>query len=126
MAKILIADDAPAVLDVLDDVLTMEGHHVIRATTGGEALRRFQEEHPNLAVLDIIMPDMDGLVVLEAIRRIDTELPIILITGLVGEALGKKVEQYPAVVFFEKGSGLDRFVELVNKTLGPGAPGTSG
>jgi CheY-like chemotaxis protein len=122
MAKILIADDAPAVLDVLDDVLTMEGHHVIRATTGGEALRRFHEARPDLAVLDIIMPDMDGVVVLEAIRRIDAELPIILITGLVGEALGKKVEQYPAVVFFEKGGGLDRFVELVNKTLGPGTP----
>jgi len=123
MAKILIADDAPAVLDVLDDVLTMEGHEVIRATTGGEALRKFQEGRPDLAVLDIIMPDMDGLVVLEALRRVDGELPIILITGLVGEALGKKVEQYQSVVFFEKGSGLDRFVELVNKTLGlPGPP----
>ena len=124
MAKILIADDAPAVLDVLDDVLTMEGHEVIRATTGGEALRRFQETRPQLAVLDIIMPDLDGLVVLDAIRRLDGELPVILITGLVGEALGKKVEQYHSVVFFEKGSGLDRFVELVNKTLGlPGRPG---
>lgn len=118
MAKILVADDAPAVLDVLDDVLTMEGHEVIRATTGGEALRRFQESHPQLAVLDIIMPDMDGLVVLDAIRRIDGDLPVILITGLVGEGLGKKVERYHSVAFFEKGSGLDRFVELVNKTLG--------
>ncbi len=118
MAKILVADDAPAVLDVLDDVLTMEGHEVVRATTGGEALRRFQETRPQLAVLDIIMPDMDGLVVLDAIRRIDGEIPVILITGLVGEGLGKKVEQYHSVAFFEKGSGLDRFVELVNKTLG--------
>lgn len=120
MAKILVADDAPAVLDVLDDVLTMEGHEVIRATTGGEALRRFQETCPQICVLDIIMPDMDGLVVLDAIRRIDPEVPVILITGLVGESLGKKVEQHQAVSFFEKGSGLDRFVELVNKTLGVG------
>jgi len=118
MAKILVADDAPAVLDVLDDVLTLEGHEVIRATTGSEALRRFQETRPQLCVLDIIMPDMDGLVVLDAIRRVEPELPVILITGLVGENLGKKVEQHQAVAFFEKGSGLDRFVELVNKTLG--------
>ena len=118
MAKILVADDAPAVLDVLDDVLTLEGHEVVRATTGGEALRLFQEDRPQLAVLDIIMPDMDGLVVLDAIRRIDEDLPVILITGLVGENLGRKVEQYHSVAFFEKGSGLDRFVELVNKTLG--------
>ncbi len=123
MAKILVADDAPAVLDVLDDVLTIEGHEVIRATTGGEALRRFQDSRPQLAVLDIMMPDMDGLVVLDAIRRIDSELPVILITGLVGEGLAKKAERYQSVAFFEKGSGLDRFVELVNKTLGiPGNP----
>jgi len=124
MAKILVADDAPAVLDVLDDVLTMEGHEVIRATTGGEAVRKFQESRPQLAVLDIIMPDMDGLLVLDAIRRVDSDLPVILITGLVGESLGKKVERYQGVAFFEKGSGLDRFVDLVNKTLGmPGKPG---
>jgi CheY-like chemotaxis protein len=124
MAKILVADDAPAVLDVLDDVLTLEGHEVVRATTGSEALRRFQESSPDLAILDIIMPDMDGLVVLDAIRRADQDLPVILITGLVGEGLGKKVERYHSVSFFEKGSGLDRFVELVNKTLGvPGRPG---
>ena len=43
---------------------------------------------------------------------------MILITGLVGEALAKKVAHHNAVAFFEKGSGLDRFVELVNKTLG--------
>jgi CheY-like chemotaxis protein len=122
MARILVADDAPAVLDVLHDVLTLEGHEVVRATTGAEALRRFQESTPQLAVLDVMMPDMDGLVVLDLIRRLDDDLPVILITGLIGEGLGRKVKQYHSVAFFEKGSGLDRFVELVNQTLaGPGA-----
>lgn len=118
MARILVADDAPAILDVLQDVLTMAGHEVIRAESGGEALRKFQETRPQLAVLDVMMPDMDGLVVLESIRRLDDRVPVILITGVAGAGLGRKVEHYDAVAFFEKGSGLDRFVELVNKTLG--------
>jgi CheY-like chemotaxis protein len=118
MARILVADDAPAVLDVLDDILTLEGHQVIRATSGQEALRRFEEQSPELAVIDIMMPDMDGLVVLDAIRRASSDLPVILITGLVGDSLGKKVAHHKAVSFFEKGSGLDRFIELVNETLG--------
>ena len=42
---------------------------------------------------------------------------MILITGLVGDTLAKKVAHHRAVAFFEKGSGLDRFVELVNETL---------
>jgi CheY-like chemotaxis protein len=118
MALILGADDAPAVLDVLDDILTLEGHQVIRATSGQEALRRFEESAPELAVLDIMMPDMDGLVVLDAIRRTTGDLPVILITGLVGDSLATKVAHHKGVSFFEKGTGLDRFVELVNETLG--------
>src|SRR5262245_1632045 len=124
MAKILVADDAPAVLDVLHDVLTSAGHEVVRANSGAEALRRFQETRPVLAVIDIIMPDMDGVVVLEGIRRVDAEVPVILITGIVGESITRQLEQYRGGFFFEKGSGLDRFVGLVNKTLGgPGATG---
>ena len=118
MARILVADDAPAVLDVLDDILALEGHQVLRATSGQEALRRFEESSPDLAVIDIMMPDMDGLVVLDAIRRVSGDLPVILITDLVGDTLAKKVEHHKAVSFFEKGSGLDRFIELVNETLG--------
>ena len=117
MARILVADDAPAVLDVLDDILTLEGHQVVRATSGQEAFRKFEETQPELAVIDIMMPDMDGLVVLDAIRRTGGDLPVILITGLVGEALAKKVAHHSAVAFFEKGSGLDRFIELVNDIL---------
>ncbi|HEV8310569.1 MAG TPA: response regulator [Methylomirabilota bacterium] len=124
MARILVADDAPAVLDVLQDALTLAGHEVIRATSGTEALRKFQETRPALAVLDVMMPDLDGLLVLESIRQVDAQVPVILITGVVGEALGRKVEHYRSVAFFEKGSGLDRFIELVNKTLG--VPGKAG
>lgn len=124
MAKILVADDAPAVLDVLEDILSLEGHEVVRAMTGGEALRRFQEARPQIVVLDIMMPDMDGLVVLDSIRRLDDQIPVILITGLDGDLLAKKVEHHHAVFFFQKGSGLDRFVDLVNRTLA--VPGQAG
>ena len=125
MAKILVADDAPAVLDVLHDALSNAGHQVVRAASGGEALRRFQDSRPELAVIDIMMPDMDGLLVLDGIRKIDGDIPVILITGIVGEGVTRQVEHYRSVSFFEKGSGLDRFLDLVHKTLGvPGKPGS--
>ena len=125
MATILVADDAPAILDVLHDVLTAAGHHVIKAVSGAEALRKFQDSRPQLAVIDIMMPDIDGLVVLDAIRKLDGDVPVILITGIVGDSITRQLEQYRSVSFFEKGSGLDRFVELVDKTLGiPGKAGS--
>jgi DNA-binding NtrC family response regulator len=117
MARILVADDAPAVLDVLDDILTLEGHQVIRATSGQEALRKVEESSPEMAVIDVVMPDMDGLVVVDTIRRTGVHLPVILITGLVGDTLAKKVAHQGAIAFFEKGSGLDRLIELVNEML---------
>lgn len=117
MAAILIADDAPAVLDVLSEVLSQEGHEVHTATTGGEALRRFEEVRPELVVLDIVMPDIDGLVVLDSIRRVDARVPVVLITGLTSEGLARKVAADPFVSFFQKGSGLDKFVGLVNQRL---------
>ena len=124
MARILVADDAPAVLDVLEDILSREGHDVVRAATGTEAIERFQAGRPRLVVLDVIMPDLDGFALLDAIRRIDDKVPVILISGLSSEDIGRKAERYESVVFFAKGSGLDQFVELVNKTLG--APDTAG
>jgi len=117
MATILIADDAPAVLDVLYEVLSQEGHEVHTASTGGAALRRFEEVRPGLVVLDIVMPDMDGLVVLDSIRRLDTRVPVVLITGLTSETLARKVAHDPFVSFFQKGSGLDKFVGLVHERL---------
>jgi CheY-like chemotaxis protein len=110
---------------VLEDILSLEGPEVVRAMTGGEALRRFQEARPQLVVLDLMMPDMDGLVVLDSIRRLDDQVPVILITGLDGDLLAKKVEHHHSVSFFQKGSGLDRFVDLVSRTLaGPGQAGS--
>ena len=83
MARILVADDAPAVLDVLDDILTLEGHEVVRATSGQEALRKFEDSSPDLAVLDIMMPDMDGYDTMRAIRKVAKfrSLPIIALTA---------------------------------------------
>jgi CheY-like chemotaxis protein len=69
MARILVADDAPAALDVLDDVLALEGHEVLRTISGQEAIRKFAESAPDLAVLDSMMPAMDGPVVPDTIRR---------------------------------------------------------
>lgn len=118
MATILIADDAPPVLDVLCEVLSQEGYEVHTATTGGEALRRFEAVRPELVVLDIVMPDMDGLVVLDSIRRLDERVPVVLITGLTSEGLARKVADDPFVSFFQKGSGVDKLVELVGQRLG--------
>lgn len=60
MKTILICDDSPVELTNLSTILEAEGHHVLKANNGNEALAMAQENKPDLIFLDIVMPDMDG------------------------------------------------------------------
>jgi len=65
---ILIAEDNPALIDVMREILETEGYRVTCAGNGNEALRAFERETPDLILSDVMMPQMDGFALLEAIR----------------------------------------------------------
>jgi DNA-binding response OmpR family regulator len=80
MARILIVDDEPKIVRLVADYLTAGGFGVLTARTGDEALMRVRTESPDLVVLDLGLPGLDGLDVTRSIRR-DGELPIIMLTA---------------------------------------------
>jgi len=79
--RILIVDDEGQVLDVLRAMLEQAGYRVSTAMSGGEGLYRFDREAPDLVILDVAMPDMDGFSVLEAIRTRERCVPVLMLTG---------------------------------------------
>ena len=83
-AKILVADDQIANCELLAEILTVEGFDVITAGDGAEALNQFAECHPDLVLLDVIMPHFNGFDVCRMIKsNPDTRLtPVVLVTGL--------------------------------------------
>jgi len=83
-AKILVVDDTPANTKLLSDLLTFHGYEVVAAASGAEALEKVKTDHPDLVLLDIIMPGMNGYEVCRSIRRNpETEiLPVVLVTSL--------------------------------------------
>lgn len=85
--KILIAEDEKDLRMLLADQLSSVGYTVIGAENGAEALRLYGKEKPDMAILDIMMPVMDGLSVLSKIRE-TSEMPIILLTAR-GEEVDK-------------------------------------
>ena len=80
MARILIVDDEPKIVRLVSDYLVNAGFDVVSARSGDDALMRVRTETPDLVVLDLGLPGLDGLDVTRAIRR-NGELPIIILTA---------------------------------------------
>ena len=81
---ILIAEDEKPMLKALVDKFTHEGFNVIESKNGEEALKSALQKHPNIILLDLVMPKMDGLVVLKKLREDEygKTVPIIILTNL--------------------------------------------
>ncbi|MBQ4522003.1 MAG: response regulator transcription factor [Lachnospiraceae bacterium] len=80
MIKILIADDENDLRKLLQDQLVEAGYSVIEASDGKEAYEAFENENPDMAIIDIMMPFMDGLSLLSKIRE-NSNMPVILLTA---------------------------------------------
>jgi DNA-binding response OmpR family regulator len=78
--KILIADDNPNIISFVQPALEREGYAVVTAVDGAEALYQWESQHPALIILDIEMPDPNGLAVCRKIRDAGDHLPIIFLT----------------------------------------------
>lgn len=79
--KVLVVDDEASIRRILEARLSMIGYHVITAVNGEEALLSFKEELPDLVILDVMMPKLDGYGVCKEIRK-ESNVPIIMLTAL--------------------------------------------
>lgn len=79
--KILVADDEASIRRILDTRLSMMGFVVITAADGEEALQVFQHQEPDLIILDVMMPKLNGYQVCQALRQ-ESDVPIIMLTAL--------------------------------------------
>src|SRR5690349_630685 len=77
--NVLVVDDEPRLVDVLRMNLEVEGYHVVSARNGVEALERLTTDLPDLVVLDVMMPDMDGFTTLKRLREV-SNVPVIMLT----------------------------------------------
>jgi DNA-binding response OmpR family regulator len=83
-AKILVVDDTPANVKLLADLLTIKGYEVATAPNGEEGLKRLAEQRPDLVLLDVMMPGLNGYEVCRAIRADSSTgvLPVVMVTSL--------------------------------------------
>jgi two-component system, OmpR family, response regulator MprA len=80
-ARILVVDDEPAVRESLVSSLTFEGYETVEASDGVEALEQVEKEKPDLVVLDVLMPRLDGLTACRRLRTSGSNVPVLMLTA---------------------------------------------
>ena len=111
--KILIVDDEPSVCNFLSDYLKYKGYNSKIALSGEEALAALNNEHFDLVLLDLIMPEMNGLEVLERIKKIDLRVPIIILTSVKDKNITESSLEMGAVDFISKPIDIERLEESI-------------
>ena len=122
--KILVVDDEIYIVHILDFSLGMEGYEVVTALDGEQALEKARAEHPDLIVLDIMMPTLDGYATCKMLKSeaATREIPVILLS-----AKGRNVDQkigfeVGADDYITKPFSPRKLVERINALLGQASP----
>jgi len=118
MAKqILVVDDEERIRQSLNGILKDEGYEVVESKDGVQALKQLENDPPDLVLLDIWMPGMDGMEVLERMKGQIPNLPVIMISGHGNIELAVKAVKLGAYDFIEKPLSLEKVLLAVNNAL---------
>ena len=117
MATILVIDDEPGIRDLLDTLLSGKGYDVILADSGEKGLEVFRRARPDAVVLDLKMPGMDGLTVLQQIRRLNPTQPVIILTEAGTPESEQQVRELGVTDYVEKHFSLHLLEDALKRLL---------
>src|SRR5512147_1749264 len=119
-ARILVIDDEPAIRESLKMTLEYEGYEFVGAPTGQEGLAQVERETPDLVLLDVKMPGMDGIEVLERLHAMNEALPVIVVSGHGTISTAVEATKKGAFDFIEKPFASDRVLVSLRNALDQG------
>ena len=104
MTRVLVIDDEPAIADVLRMLLEFRGHEVLTANDGSRGFATAQRQSPDVNVLDLMMPVMDGFTALEALRSDErtAEIPVVILSALGSPEVRRRCQDLGARTFLQK------------------------
>lgn len=116
IAHILIVDDEPPVLSVLTDLVKELGHEVASASTGAEGIAMARARTPDLILLDLVLSDLPGQVVLRRLLEAHPHVPVIMLTGTL-EDFRDRARELGAFAFAEKPINFKELAQLIESAL---------
>lgn len=117
--KIMLVDDAAFMRTTIKNCLTKAGYeNLLEASDGQQAVETYQKEKPDLVIMDITMPNMDGIQALQAIKASDPSAKVVMCSAMGQETMVVQAIQLGALDFIVKPFKPDRILKTVEKILG--------
>lgn len=117
MSRILVVDDEPADLNLIARSLEKSAHEVVRAESAKAGLKLLQSEAPSVAVLDVMLPDGNGLDVLQRIREMDDRIPVVFVTSSGDSGTAIKAMKNGALDYLVKPIDIVELRKVVDRAL---------
>ncbi len=115
--KVLIVDDAPDTVEIIKKLLVFEGYEVLTTPTGEEGVKKVEQEKPEIVLLDITLPGIDGNEALRRIRKVDSIVSVIMLTAFATVDNAISALKEGASDFIKKPFENEHLVHLVNQCL---------
>jgi two-component system response regulator HydG len=115
---ILVVDDNQDLLETFAMILKRRGYRVQTATDGSSAVNKFKEQNFDITLMDIVMPEMNGVDAFKKIKEIQPKAPIILMTAYSDEELIQNAKNEGVCQIIHKPIHIDQLIELINETAG--------
>jgi two-component system chemotaxis response regulator CheY len=118
MVRVLVVDDAAPVREMCAWILRRRGHEVIEADDGAAAAKLYASEQPDVVLLDVMMPGIDGLTALGEIRALDPGARVAMLTGARDEATIRRAVALGARDYLAKPIQASRLVDAIERMAG--------
>jgi two-component system cell cycle response regulator len=125
-AKVLLIDDQPFFITMLRNVLEQQGYQVITAGAGPEGLERARKDSPDVILLDVEMPGMNGFQVCEKLKqdRVLKGIPVVILTATEDTKLNERAFKAGAEITVSKNVPGDRLINILKLAVSKGKPAT--
>jgi len=123
-SNVLVVDDDPAILSLFSSLLSAEQYNVRTARNGLEALEEIRRQVPDILLLDLVMPEMDGAATLNEIRKNWQKIPVIVHTGHADSTLMKQALAFSPFTLLAKPCSPEQLLETIRKVQRSGDTGT--
>jgi CheY-like chemotaxis protein len=121
MARILFVDDDPMTLDMLSKIISLSGHQALTAVTAGKGLEIAATEQPDIILVDMNMPDMDGLAFLRALHQQPetAKIPALMLSASAELDVEEQVKEAGGQGYLAKPLNITKFLEIIEQNVKP-------